>query len=103
MKMLTNCEGIEQLRVLVILRGFMFDMQLVLVSADPPEGNFRKPPRLAKSARYKSYDGHVAVKDILPFKNGCHYGKCMELLFIVATLSALDRPHQTGTHLQPQS
>ena len=93
-------EAIKQLRLLVILWGFVFDVQQVFISADPPEGNFRKPPRLAKPARYRSYDGHVAVKDIMQVKNGSHYGKSIELLFMVGTSSALDKPYQISTHLQ---
>lgn len=96
-------EGIKQLRLLVILWGFVFDMQQNFISADPPEGNCRKPPKLAKPARYKSYDGHVAVKDIMQVKNGSHYGKSIELPFMVGTSSALDKLYQLGTHLQHKS
>ena len=55
-----------------------------------------------KSARYMSYDGHVAVKDVLQVKK-CHYGKGIELannLFVVAASSVSDKSRQTGTYPQ---
>ena len=79
----------------------MFDLQQVFVSADTAGRIFRKPPRLVKSARYKSNDGHVAVKDILQVKNGSRHGKCIKLasLSMVEASSASDMSHQSGTHL----
>ena len=49
-----------------------------------------------------SYDGHVAVKDVLQVKK-CHYGKGIELannLFVVAASSVSDKSRQTGTYRQ---